>query len=98
METILKSLLELSTDLILEIADYLPPSSYMSLSYSCWRIRNGMGASIEHILGVQVLMGRWSASAPSVEMRNVRWLERLEWWHMLDRDFRVAASSDRQQP
>ena len=53
METILKSLLKLSTDLILEIADYLPPSSYMSLSYSCWRIRNGMGASIEHILGVK---------------------------------------------
>ena len=70
IETVPKGLLKLSTDLILEIADYLPPSSYMSLNYSCRRIRNGMGASIEYVLGDKVPMGQRSASAPSIEMRN----------------------------
>ena len=85
-DTDTESLLKLPTDLILEIAEYLPPSSYMSLSYSCRRIRNGMGASIEHVLGDKLPMGRWSATTLSVEMRNVRSLERLEWRRMLDRD------------
>ena len=86
-----ESLLKLSLDLILEIADYLPPSSYMSLSYSCRRIRNGMGASIEHVLGDKLPTGRQSATALSVEVRNVRSLERLEWRRMLDRDKKVPS-------
>lgn len=91
IDTIPKGLLKLSTDLILEIADYLPPSSYMSLSYSCRRIRNGMGASIEHVLGDKLPMGRQSATALSVEMRNVRSLERLEWRCILDRDRKIPS-------
>ena len=91
IDTVPESLLKLSTDLILEIADYLPPSSYMSLSYSCRRIRNGMGASIEHVLGDKAPMGRVSATALSVEMRNVRTLERLEWRTMLDRDGKIPS-------
>ena len=90
-DTIPKSLLKLSTDLILEIADYLPPSSYMSLSYSCRSIRNGMGASIEHVLGDKIAVGRQSATALSVETRNVRSLERLEWRRMLDRDGNIPS-------
>ena len=89
--TVPKSLLKLSTDLILEIADYLPPSSYMSLSYTCQRIRNSMGASIKYVLGDKVPMGRWKASAPSIEMRNIRSLERLEWRRMLDRDGKIPS-------
>ena len=91
IETIPEGLLKFSTELILEIADYLPPSSYMSLSYSCRRIRNGMSASIEHVLGNKLRIGQWSASAPSIEMRNIRSLERLEWRQMLDRDRKVPS-------
>ena len=90
-DTIPKGLLKLSTELILEIAEYLPSSGYMSLSYSCRRIRNGMGASIEHVLGDKLPMGRRSATALSIEMRNVRSLERLEWRRMLDRDGKVPS-------
>ena len=86
IDTIPKGLLKLPTELILEIAGYLPPSGYMSLSYSCRRIRNGMGASIEHVLGDKTPIGRRSTAALSVEMRNVRSLERIEWRGMLDRD------------
>ena len=91
IDTIPCSLLKLSTELLLEIAEYLPPSSYMSLSYSCQRTRNGMGASIEHVLGDKLPMGRQSATALTVEMRNVRSLERLEWRRMLDRDGRFPS-------
>ena len=91
IDTVTESLLKLSTDIILEIADYLPPSSYMSLSYSCRRIRNGMGASIEHVLGDKLPMGRRSATTLSIEMRNVRSLERLEWRRMLDRDGKIPS-------
>lgn len=91
IDTIPNGLLKLPTELILEIADYLPPSSYMSLSYSCRRIRNGMGASIEHVLGDKLPMGRQSATALSVEMRNVRSLERIEWRCMLDRDRKIPS-------
>ena len=81
------ALLTLPTELVLEIADHLPPSSIVSLSYSCRTICTRMGAvSIEQVLGDEFLMGRWKVSAPSVEMRNIRLLERLEWRRMLDRD------------
>lgn len=91
IDTISRGLLKLPTELILEIADYLPPSTYMSLSYSCRRIRNGMGASIEHVLGDKLPMGRQSATALSVEMRNIRSLERIEWRCMLDRDRKIPS-------
>ena len=90
-DTIPGSLLTLSTELLLEIAVYLPPSSYMSLSYSCRKIRNGMGASIEHVLGDKLLKGRRSATTLSVETRNMRSLERLEWRRMLDRDGKIPS-------
>ena len=81
------TLLTLPAELVLEIADHLPPSSIVSLSYSCRIICTRMGAvSIEQVLGDEFLMGRWKVSAPSVEMRNIRSLERLEWRRMLDRD------------
>ena len=86
IDTISKGLLKLPTELILEIAEYLPPSGYMSLSYSCRRIRNGMGACIEHVLGDRTPIGRHSTAALSVETRNIRSLERMEWRRMLDRD------------
>lgn len=41
------------TEIILIIAQYLPPSSLMSLSYSCRTIHNKMGVSIEHLLGTK---------------------------------------------
>ena len=91
IDTMPKCLLKLPTELLLEIAEYLPPSSYMSLSYSCRRIRNGMGASIEYVLGNKIPIGRQLATALLVEVRNVRSLERLEWRRMLDRDKKVPS-------
>lgn len=38
-------------EIILIIAQYLPPSSLLSLSYTCARFRSKMGVSIEHSLG-----------------------------------------------
>ena len=80
------SLLTLPSELIFEIADYLPPSSYMSLNYLCRRIRNSLGAAIEDILGDKVLTGRWKDCTSSIDMRNIQSLERLEWRSMLERD------------
>lgn len=91
IDTLPKGLLKLPTELILEIADYLPPVAYISLSYSCRRIRNCMGASIEHLLGDKLPLGRQSATALSIEMRNVRTLERIEWRCMLDRDRKIPS-------
>ena len=76
--TTLSGFLKLSTELILEIADYLPPSSYMSLSYSCRRIQGCMGASIEHVLGDTAVIRRQKAAELSIEMRNIQSVERLE--------------------
>lgn len=80
------TLLRLPTEIILDLASYLPPSSYMSLSYSCRTIRTKMGASITHLLGDTAPMCQSSASALSAEMRNIRFLERWELLCMLDRD------------
>ena len=41
------------TEIILTIAQYLPPSSLMSLIHSCRTIHNKMGVSIEHLLGTK---------------------------------------------
>ena len=80
------TLLGLPTEIILDLASYLPPSSYMSLSYSCRRIRTKMGASITHLLGDTAPMCRSSASALTAEVRSIRFLERWELLCMLDRD------------
>ena len=42
---------DLPTELILTIVAKLPPSSLMSLNYSCSNIRDRLGVSIEHLLG-----------------------------------------------
>ena len=42
---------DLCTDVILMVAAYLPPSSRMSLNYSCPNIRDNSGLSIEKLLG-----------------------------------------------
>ena len=76
----------LPTELILAVAHYLPPSGYMSLSYSCRTIRNKMGASIAHVLGDKVPIGQHSESTLSIETRNIRFLERLDLQFMLDHD------------
>ena len=80
------TLLSLPTEIILDVANYLPPSSYMSLSYSCQKVRKQMGASVTHLLGDTAPMYQSSASALSAEVRNMRFLERWELRCMLDRD------------
>lgn len=65
------TLFNLPTELILDLAEYLPPSSYMSLSYSCRTIRNSMGASVAHVLGDEVPIGLSSGSTLSVQSRNI---------------------------
>lgn len=83
---------ELPTELIIDIAKYLAPSAFMSLSYSCRTIRNKMDTSILHVLGDKVSISRGSPSAPSIEVRNTRFLERLELRHMLGRDGKIFSS------
>ena len=85
------ALVILPTELILAVARYLPPSSYMSLSYSCRTIRNKMGVSFAHVLGDKVSMDGLSGSALSIESRNVRYLERLELWSVLVRDGNIPS-------
>ena len=77
------------TELILDIAEYLPPSGYMSLSYSCRMIRNKMGAYFAEVLGDTDPKGELSGSTLSIESRNIRYLERLELWSMLVRDGKI---------
>lgn len=83
---------KLSTELILDIADYLPSSGYMSLSYSCRTIRHKMGASIAHVLGDKAPTGRSSGSTLSAKTRNIRIFEQLELRRMLDRDGMIGYS------
>lgn len=80
---------KLCTELILDIANYLPPSSQMSLSYSCRTIRDKMGVCFAEVLGDKVPKGRLSGSTLSIESRNIRYLERLELWSMLVRDGKI---------
>ena len=88
-ETIRRTLLVLPTELILDIADRLTPSGYMSLSYSCRTIRNKMAVSITQVLGHRILEGQVPGSGSTVELRNIRFLERLEMRCMLDHDIRT---------
>ena len=88
-ENIPKTLLILPTELILNIADHLTPSGYMSLSYSCRTIRNKMAVSITQVLGHEILEGQVPESGSTVELRNIRSLERLEMRCMLERDMRT---------
>ena len=76
---------KLCTELLLDIAENLPPSSYMSLSYACPTLRNKIGVSFAQVLGDRDLSG----STLSIESRNVRYLERLELWNMLVRDGKI---------
>ncbi len=86
------ALLSLPTELILGIAKDLSPSNYMSLSYSCRTIRKKMGASRAHVLGNEVPKGQPPGSTLSVELRNIRYLERWEMRRMLDRDAKILLS------
>lgn len=72
----------LPTELILDIAEYLPASSYMSLSYTCRVIRRKMNASIAHVLGEKASTGTLLTAI----VRNIRIHERLSLRAMLDRD------------
>ena len=90
-ENITKTLLILSTELILNIADRLTPSGYMSLSYSCRTIRNKMAVSITQVLGHIVLEDQVPDSGSTVELRNIRFLERFEMRCMLDHDIRTRS-------
>lgn len=80
----------LPTELILDIADRLKPSGYMSLSYSCQTIRKKMAVSITQVLGHELLEGQVPDSGSTVELRNIRFLERLEMKSMLDHDIRTG--------
>ena len=86
-----KSLARLPTEIILEIAKYLPPSSCICLSYSCRDIRNNMAVSIAYVLGDKVLESLSSISSPSVELRNYRSLERMALRSLLDRDGKIPS-------
>lgn len=88
-ETAPITLPKICSELILDIAEYLPPSSYMSLSYTCRTMRNKMGASFAEVLGDEDPKGRLSGSTLSIESRNIRYLERLELWSMLVRDGKI---------
>lgn len=83
------TLLRLPTELILNLAQYLPPSAYMSFSYSCRNVRDKLSASIAHVLGDKVIKDLSFASPPSVELRNTRSLERMELRSLLDRDGQI---------
>ena len=88
-ETAPITLPNLCSELILEIAEYLPPSSHVSLSYACRTMRSKMGVSFAQVLGDTDPKGGLSGSTLSIESRNVRYLERLELWSMLVRDGKV---------
>lgn len=88
-----KTLLRLPTELILDIALYLPPSAYMSMSYSCRNVRNKMRVSIAHVLGDKGIKGLSSASPSSVQLRNTRSLERMEFRSLLDRDGQIPSQN-----
>lgn len=72
---------DLPTEIILIIAHYLPPSSLLSLSYTCQVIRNKMGVSIEHSLGkkdnkMQLSRSAFGTNLPyliGVTGRDLRW-------------------------
>ena len=88
-ENIRKTLLMLPTELILDIAGHLTPSGYMSLSYSCRTIRIKMAVSTTQVLGLEVLKSQVPDPGLTVELRNIRFLERLEMRCMLDHDIRT---------
>ena len=88
-ETAPITLPNLCSELILDIVEYLPPSSHMSLSYSCRTMRNKMDLSFAEVLGDKDPKGGVSGSTLSIESRNVRYLERLELWNMLVRDGKI---------
>ena len=90
----------LPTEILLIIAQSLPPSSLMSLSYACQTIRSKMGVSIERSLGKKNQVAQLPPltltrnlpyptaphrSLPTAE-RNVYHSERLKLLCMLDRD------------
>ena len=88
-ETAPTTLPNLCTELILDIAEYLPPSSHVSLSYTCRTMRNKMGVSFAELLGDGDSKGRLSGSTLSIESRNVRYIERWELWSMLVHDRKI---------
>lgn len=80
-----KNLQHLPTELLLEIALYLRPSSVMSMSYVCRQIRYNMGVSIqEQCMGQGVF--RHEASGTNIIRRATWHSERLELLCMLERD------------
>ena len=86
------TILKLPTELVLDLANYLRPSAYMSLSYSCRRVYKQMSASFAHVLGDKVPMGQLSVSVTSAKLRNYRFLERLILRSLLDRDGKIPSS------
>ena len=71
----------LCTDVILMVTDYLPPSSLMSLNYSCSNIRNRLGVSIENLLGKRDQLAQLPRNALSSRLPrlNVRSGGYAEW-------------------
>lgn len=63
------------TEIILIVAKYLPPSSLMSLSYSCRNIHNKMGVSIEHSLGEKKRTARLSKNALETNLPKLSLLD-----------------------
>ena len=66
---------DLCTDIVLMIAAYLPPSSFMSLNYSCSSIRDKLGVSIENLLGkrdqpAQLPRDALSSKLPKLTVRD----------------------------
>ena len=88
-EKVAINLPDLPTEIILDVAKYLAPSSQVSLSYSCRQIRNKMGASLIDILAEEQPMASLSDSTLSIESQNIRWLERLKLRSMLLRDGKI---------
>ena len=105
-ESVKTILPDLPTEIILIIAQYLPPSSLMSLSYSCRTIHNKTGVSIEQLLGTKNQIAQLSGSSLEdnlpkrvgttwslpIMTRNVYHSERLKLLYMLYRDKKVPPS------
>ena len=108
VEPVRVGLPDFPAEIIMIVAQYLPPSSFLSLTYSCRNIRNKMGVSIEESLGKKVKMARLSrlalksnlpkfsedilAWSSPTMVREIHHSERLQLLCMLDRDRKIPPS------
>ena len=81
----------LPPELILKIEQYLPPSSALSLSYTCSRFRQTMKAKVEDLTYLVDMLSVLRNSKESVD-ESVVSSQRLAFLCMLERDGRLSPS------